>query len=632
MENKQFAVRDDEENSHKENKNRSGKPINGGKHLERENLQVSEKSNDLTDNFQVCPLIILGRNCPSSEDEFKDGVSLGRSSVVIEHETRRDEENLQDRKKSKISTDNLQVSPVTSPSLNVPSAECKWRSLERSSVVINQEMGRDGENDRTHKLDSSENSKTLEKDGETQENTGSSGKRRRSTWELESKEGEKDLVEGEGAGKRRKSGWAEDDTKIKMMGPIKLPDFVEELAVGLENDPEVQALNAQLLEINRKLRSGVVLYENKPYEPRSPSPEPIYDNLGIRINTRDCRAREKLTKERQEVISRLVQKNPSFNPPVDYKPSKLYNKLYIPVKEYPDFNFIGFLLGPRGNTLKRMERETGARIVIRGKGSVKEGRALQKHHVKLESLHDEDLHILVEADNQQSLDAAVSILEKLLNPMNGGRNKHKHEQLKELSLINGATRGKDFVRLYKEKGHKEYACPNRNSNFKANVFCLLCRDSGHLTVGCPLKCSNLGTQIDKEYHSCLLENGGGLGWPINVTRAHKAPRFALGSTLTFDHKPKKEIDISKLYVSYLHPFMNSEHLIELFAPFGQIEDAIVIKDRVTGASKGYGFVKFVHAVSAFQAITCMNGFRIGGKTLAVRVAGWPPHTSVVGPM
>ena len=32
--------------------------------------------------------------------------------------------------------------------------------------------------------------------------------------------------------------------------------------------------------------------------------------------------------------------------------------------------------GPRGNTLKNMEKETGAKIIIRGKGSVKEGKVI----------------------------------------------------------------------------------------------------------------------------------------------------------------------------------------------------------------------------------------------------------------
>ena len=36
------------------------------------------------------------------------------------------------------------------------------------------------------------------------------------------------------------------------------------------------------------------------------------------------------------------------------------------------FNFVGRLLGPRGNSLKRVEASTGCRVFIRGKGSIKD--------------------------------------------------------------------------------------------------------------------------------------------------------------------------------------------------------------------------------------------------------------------
>ncbi|RRT54794.1 hypothetical protein B296_00046811, partial [Ensete ventricosum] len=47
-------------------------------------------------------------------------------------------------------------------------------------------------------------------------------------------------------------------------------------------------------------------------------------------------------------------------------------RLEIPVDAYPNFNFIGRLLGPRGNSLKRVEASTGCRVYIRGKGSIKD--------------------------------------------------------------------------------------------------------------------------------------------------------------------------------------------------------------------------------------------------------------------
>ena len=46
----------------------------------------------------------------------------------------------------------------------------------------------------------------------------------------------------------------------------------------------------------------------------------------------------------------------------------LRRQVFIPVKEFPGINFIGQLIGPRGNTLKKMEAECGVKIAIRGKG------------------------------------------------------------------------------------------------------------------------------------------------------------------------------------------------------------------------------------------------------------------------
>ncbi|EKX54071.1 hypothetical protein GUITHDRAFT_62028, partial [Guillardia theta CCMP2712] len=109
-------------------------------------------------------------------------------------------------------------------------------------------------------------------------------------------------------------------------------------------------------------------------------------------------------------------------------------KIYIPVKEYPGYPFIGLILGPRGNTQKKLERETGARIVIRGKGSVKDGRKGFKGNDPSE---DEDLHVLITGDTQEQVDAASKIITELLTPKEDAENEWKRMQLRELALING---------------------------------------------------------------------------------------------------------------------------------------------------------------------------------------------------
>ncbi|XP_061111134.1 KH domain-containing, RNA-binding, signal transduction-associated protein 1b isoform X1 [Conger conger] len=51
---------------------------------------------------------------------------------------------------------------------------------------------------------------------------------------------------------------------------------------------------------------------------------------------------------------------------------KLKERVLIPVKQYPKFNFVGKILGPQGNTIKRLQEDTGAKISVLGKGSMRD--------------------------------------------------------------------------------------------------------------------------------------------------------------------------------------------------------------------------------------------------------------------
>lgn len=54
-------------------------------------------------------------------------------------------------------------------------------------------------------------------------------------------------------------------------------------------------------------------------EARSPSPEPIYDNAGKRLNTREVRTRAKFEAERHKLVLEMFKLNPEYKPPADYK-------------------------------------------------------------------------------------------------------------------------------------------------------------------------------------------------------------------------------------------------------------------------------------------------------------------------
>ncbi|CAA7026650.1 unnamed protein product [Microthlaspi erraticum] len=487
-------------------------------------------------------------------------------------------------------------------------------------------------------------SKTLsgnDKDQSGGEEETTSRRKRRSRWDPPPSESTNNTsADGGDSGtgtRKRKSRWADDEPKPV----IQLPDFMKDFTGGIEFDPEIQALNSRLLEISRMLQSGVAL-DDRPEGQRSPSPEPVYDNMGIRINTREYRARERLNRERQEIISQIIKKNPAFKPPADYRPPKLQKKLFIPMKDFPGYNFIGLIIGPRGNTQKRMERETGAKIVIRGKGSVKEGRLQQKKDLKYDPSENEDLHVLVEADTQEALEAAAGMVEKLLQPVDEVLNEHKRQQLRELATLNGTIRDEEFCRLCGEPGHRQYACPSRTNTFKSDVLCKICGDGGHPTIDCPVK-GTTGKKMDDEYQNFLAELGGtvpesslkqgsttlALGpgssesnppWSNNAGNGASA-HPGLGSTLI---KPSKEYDETNLYIGFLPPMLEDDGLINLFSPFGEIVMAKVIKDRMSGMSRGYGFVKYADVQMANTAIQAMNGHRLDGKTLAVRIAGKQP--------
>lgn len=47
-------------------------------------------------------------------------------------------------------------------------------------------------------------------------------------------------------------------------------------------------------------------------------------------------------------------------------------KVIVPVKEYPKFNFVGKLLGPKGNSMRRLQEETLCKMAILGRGSMKD--------------------------------------------------------------------------------------------------------------------------------------------------------------------------------------------------------------------------------------------------------------------
>ena len=107
-------------------------------------------------------------------------------------------------------------------------------------------------------------------------------------------------------------------------------------------------------------------------------------------------------------------------------------KVYVPTAEHPEINFLGLLLGPRGSTQKQLQELSGAKILIRGKGSQKGGGS---------SGHpddDEELHVTIEGTDEAVEKALKEVEAILFNPEEASR--LKQEQLLNLAQMTGTVR------------------------------------------------------------------------------------------------------------------------------------------------------------------------------------------------
>lgn len=259
---------------------------------------------------------------------------------------------------------------------------------------------------------------------------------------------------------------------------------------------------------------------------RDPSPPPQYDQNGNRTNTRERRVREQLEKERDVLVELAVTTIKNYDPPVDYRrPEKTSEKLYIPTKDYPHINFVGLLIGPRGNTLRQLSEKSGAKLEIRGKGSVKDGKSITDARGGAPA--EDDLHVLISADKGSKIQKAIQLTNEvmdtaILSPE--GQNDLKRGQLRELAVLNGTLREtKPFVPpevLNKRPPVKDITL----------VVCRVCGKVGHYS------------------RDCVLRNGSGDSPTSSFTnspspgfdRARESPRREIDSYTPKTHSPRPE--------------------------------------------------------------------------------------------
>ncbi|KAJ5293787.1 hypothetical protein N7508_008608 [Penicillium antarcticum] len=332
----------------------------------------------------------------------------------------------------------------------------------------------------------------------------------------------------DGSKRRKKRNRWGDQQENKAAGLMGLPTMI--MANFTSEQLEAYTLHLRIEEISQKLRINDVVPADGD---RSPSPPPQYDNFGRRVNTREFRYRKRLEDERHKLVEKAMKTIPNYHPPSDYRrPTKTQEKVYVPVNDYPEINFIGLLIGPRGNTLKKMETESGAKIAIRGKGSVKEGKG--RSDAAHGSNQEEDLHCLIMADTEEKVNKAKKLVHNVIETAASipeGQNELKRNQLRELAALNGTLRDDENQACQNcgQIGHRKYDCPEQR-NFTANIICRVCGNAGHMARDCPdrqrgsdwrngpgvdrrgaPRVGGTGDAVDREMEQLMNELSGGAG-------------------------------------------------------------------------------------------------------------------------
>jgi len=313
--------------------------------------------------------------------------------------------------------------------------------------------------------------------------------------------------------RKKRSRWGDEQEKTQIPGmPANLPGD------ATIEQREEYLLHFKIEEISIKLRSGDLGIPQNPEE-RSPSPEPIYNTEGKRLNTREYRVRKRLEEERHNLVQVASSRNPDYKPPVDYRPpsNRIQEKVMIPQDANPAINFIGLLIGPRGNTLKKMEKETNCKIIIRGKGSVKEGK-VGRPGFPLPG-ENEPLHALVTGPSQEDVKNAVKVIEKIIKEgveTPEGSNELRKMQLRELAALNGTLIEEDIQRCRNcgATDHRHWECTVQNVT--SQIVCTKCGGMGHVANDCvfetepgaaPQPSIVEKAKMDDEYMSLMAELG-----------------------------------------------------------------------------------------------------------------------------
>ncbi|XP_015175468.1 PREDICTED: KH domain-containing, RNA-binding, signal transduction-associated protein 3 isoform X1 [Polistes dominula] len=133
------------------------------------------------------------------------------------------------------------------------------------------------------------------------------------------------------------------------------------------------------------------------------------------------------------------------------KPIRISVKVLVPVREHPKFNFVGKLLGPKGNSMKRLQEETLCKMAVLGRGSMKDRQKEEECRMSLDPKYahlSDDLHVEITAlappaEAYARIAFALAEVRKYLIPDNNDNIRQEQMREMELSMADDSTVSED---------------------------------------------------------------------------------------------------------------------------------------------------------------------------------------------
>ncbi|XP_043513387.1 KH domain-containing, RNA-binding, signal transduction-associated protein 3-like isoform X4 [Frieseomelitta varia] len=156
------------------------------------------------------------------------------------------------------------------------------------------------------------------------------------------------------------------------------------------------------------------------------------------------------------LIDQEIQKTQAIGKPVRdpkyvdiyrEKPIRVSVKVLVPVREHPKFNFVGKLLGPKGNSMKRLQEETMCKMAVLGRGSMKDRQKEEEYRMSLDPKYahlSDDLHVEITAlappaEAYARIAFALAEVRKYLIPDNNDNIRQEQMREMEMSMADDPT-------------------------------------------------------------------------------------------------------------------------------------------------------------------------------------------------